>query len=46
MPSQRSFPHGRYVVYFLPRSSGIEIVRVLHSARDTTFEDFGSEGNG
>jgi toxin ParE1/3/4 len=30
----RSFPVGRYVVFYLPSPHGIEIVRVLHSARD------------
>lgn len=30
----RSFPVGRYVVFYLPRSRGIEVVRVLHGARD------------
>lgn len=30
----RSFPVGRYVIFYLPRSRGIEVVRVLHGARD------------
>lgn len=30
----RSFPVGRYVIFYLPLLDGIEIVRVLHSARD------------
>ena len=30
----RSFPIGRYVLFCRPISDGIEIVRVLHSARD------------
>ena len=30
----RSFVVGRYVIFYLPVSSGIEIVRVLHGARD------------
>ncbi len=30
----RSLPFGRYVIFYLPRSRGIEIVRVLHGARD------------
>lgn len=30
----RSFPIGRYVVFYAPYSRGIEVVRVLHGARD------------
>jgi toxin ParE1/3/4 len=30
----RSFPVGRYVVFYRPIPKGIEIVRVLHGARD------------
>lgn len=30
----RSFPHGRYVVFYFPTDSGVEIFRVIHSARD------------
>ncbi len=30
----RSFPIGRYVIFYRKFSEGIEIVRVLHSARD------------
>ena len=30
----RSLPFGRYVIFYLPRKSGIEVVRVLHGARD------------
>jgi toxin ParE1/3/4 len=30
----RSFPVGRYVIFYLPLPEGIEIVRVLHGARD------------
>jgi toxin ParE1/3/4 len=30
----RSFPFGRYVIFYSPDTSGITIVRVLHSARD------------
>lgn len=40
MPGVRSFPFDRYVVFFLSLSDGIELVRVLHSARDITPEDF------
>ena len=30
----RSSPFGRYVIFYMPGDSGIDIVRVLHSARD------------
>ena len=30
----RSMPAGRYVIFYLPLVDGIEVVRVLHSARD------------
>ena len=30
----RSFPIGRYVIFYLPLPAGIDVVRVLHSARD------------
>ena len=29
-----SFPFGRYVIFYVPRPKGVEIVRVLHGARD------------
>jgi len=33
-PGLRSFPVGRYVVFYRPQDDGIDVVRVLHSARD------------
>jgi toxin ParE1/3/4 len=30
----RSFPVGNYVIYYLPLRDGIDVVRVLHGARD------------
>ncbi len=30
----RSMPFGRYVIFYLPLPDGIDVVRVLHSARD------------
>ena len=30
----RSFPVGRYVIFYRPLEAGIEIIRVLHGARD------------
>lgn len=37
----RSFPVGRYVIFYLTVPGGIQIVRVLHGARDveTTFSE-------
>ncbi len=34
MPGLRSFPFERYVIFYRKVPSGIEVVRVLHSARD------------
>jgi len=34
VPALRSFPVGRYVVFYRPIEDGIDVVRVLHSARD------------
>ena len=33
-PGVRSFPFGRYVVFYMPLDDGIDVVRVLHGARD------------
>jgi toxin ParE1/3/4 len=30
----RSFPVGRFLIFYRPVKTGIELVRVLHSARD------------
>ena len=41
MPDVRSFTVGQYVIFYLPRVRGIEVVRVLHGSRDVAsiFED-------
>jgi toxin ParE1/3/4 len=39
----RSFSVGRYVIYYRPLSNGVEIVRVLHSARDLNADFFAEE---
>lgn len=39
----RSFPVGRYVIYYRPLPNGVEIVRVLHSARDLNADFFADE---
>lgn len=33
-PGVRSFPLGRYLIFYLPIGGGIDVVRVLHGARD------------
>lgn len=33
-PGLRSFPFGRYVVFFLPLEDGIDVVRVMHGSLD------------
>lgn len=34
-PGVRSFPIGRYVIFYQATQSGIDVVRVLHSSLDT-----------
>ena len=33
-PGVRSFPFGRYIVFYVPLDDGIDVVRVLQGARD------------
>ena len=33
-PDVRSFPLDRYVIFYVPTKGGIEVLRVLHGARD------------
>ena len=33
-PNLRSFSVGNYVIFYRPAEDGIEVVRVIHSARD------------
>jgi len=33
-PRLRSFPVGRYIIFYRPMDGGIEVVRILHGARD------------
>jgi len=33
-PDLRSFVVGKYVVFYLPLTNGIDVIRVLHGARD------------
>ena len=30
----RSFPFGRYVIFYVPLDDGIDVIRVLHGSRD------------
>ena len=36
----RSFPTGRYVIYYQAMTNGVDIVRVLHGARDVEAVSF------
>ncbi|MBD0327853.1 MAG: type II toxin-antitoxin system RelE/ParE family toxin [Pyrinomonadaceae bacterium] len=33
-PNLRSFPVGNYLIFYLPINEGIEVIRILHGARD------------
>ena len=39
-PNLRFIPLGNYLVFYRPAKDGIEIVRILHGARDITAEFF------
>lgn len=41
-PGLRSFAFGRYVVFFQPLPDGLDVVRVLHAARDVDDIGFGA----
>jgi toxin ParE1/3/4 len=45
-PKLRFVPIGSYLIFYRPSEDGVEIVRLLHGARDITAEFFraGSEG--
>ena len=36
----RSYPFGKYCFYFRPTDDGIEVLRILHSARDINQIEF------
>ena len=40
MPALRSLPVGRDVIFYLPIADGIELLRILHGARDIGVHDF------
>ena len=33
-PGLKSFPVGKYIIFYLPISDGLEIARILHGMRD------------
>ena len=39
----RSFPVGNYLIFYRPAEDGIELIRVLHGARDITPEYFDAD---
>ena len=39
-PNIRMRPVGNYIIYYRPTDEGIEVVRVLHSARDINSDQF------
>jgi len=41
-PNLRSLPFGRYVIFYEPLADGIDVVRVLHAARDVDAQ-FGTD---
>ena len=40
-PELRSYPFGRYMIFYAPLADGIDVIRVLHGARDidAAFDD-------
>ena len=34
LPNLRSFPFKRYIIFYIPSGSGIDVFRVIHAARD------------
>jgi len=39
-PNLRCFPVGNYLIFYRPFSNGIELIRLLHGARDITPDFF------
>lgn len=42
-PKLRIFPVGNYLIFYRPVSDGIQLIRVLHGAREITPEYFSGE---
>ncbi len=38
-PKLRSFPVGNYIIFYVPVSEGIEVVRVMHGRQDIDADD-------
>ncbi len=38
-PTIGSFPVGNYIIFYLPLSDGIEVIRVLHGRQDIVSDD-------
>ena len=38
-PSLRSFPVGRYIIFYTPVSDGVEVVRVMNGRQDIDADD-------
>ena len=36
LPNLRSFPAGSYAIFYFPMEDGVEVMRVVHGARDIT----------
>ena len=34
LPDLRSFPFKTYVIFYVPTESGIDVIRIIHAARD------------
>ena len=45
MENLRSLPIGRFIIFYLAITDGIELVRVLPAAHDIGVDDFVIEGN-
>ena len=35
-PGMRSFPSGKYILFYRPLDGGVEILRIVHGSRDLT----------
>ena len=42
-PNLRSFPIGSYLIFYRPIEDGIQLLRIVHGARDITPEYFAEE---
>ena len=42
-PYLRSFPVGNYLIFYRPLQDGMQLIRLLHGARDITPEYFAEE---